>query len=303
MKTKMSVFLFGLFMSLLSVTVALGQVGQTPINQSGLFTIAQGQDAPTFGFTIAPAQGLQPDQVSKITMRVLIRAAGLTLKKVGVANYAARPNLAVYAAGAKVIATNTGWNSDIVVSTVNAQVGAFPLDTPTASEYDSAIVLELGIGSYTVQVTDSTSIGKRTLIELYNADRLPTTGLLRLSNMSLRGVLPINVGLTFDGTGSKPFLFRAIGPTLGQFGVLNTSNDPRLTLYTAQGGKITENDNWTADLAPVFAKVGAFPLATGSKDAALQFSMVTRGPTSITAGADGPSEGVVLIEVYEVPTS
>jgi hypothetical protein len=299
MKTKTLVCIIGLFVSLLSA-IGYGQVGQTPINQAGLFTIAAGQDAPTFGFTIAPAPGLQPNQVSKISMRVLVRAAGLTLKKLNVANYAAKPNLVVYDSGGRVIATNTGWNSDIVVSTVNAQVGAFPLDAPTSFEYDSAVVLELPVGSYTVQVTDNTSIGKRALIELYNADRLPTTGLLRLSNMSLRGVLPITVGMVFDGTGSKPFLFRAIGPTLGLFGVTNTSNDPHLVLYTAQGGKITENDNWGAELAPVFAKVGAFPLATGSKDSALQYVVVSRGPLSITIGSDG-TPGVTLVEVYEVP--
>jgi len=288
-------------MSLLTA-IGYGQVGQTPINQSGLFTIALGQDAPTFGFTIAPAQGLSAAQVSKITMRVIVRGGGLTLKKFGIGNYATKPSLALYDSSGKVINTNGNWNNDVVVKTVSAQVGAFPFEAPTAAEYDSAIVMELPVGSYTLQVTDPGSVGKRVLIELYNADRLPTTGLLRLSNVSLRGVLPMSVGLTFDGTGSKPFLFRAVGPSLGQFGVSGTSTDPKLILYSAQGVKIVENDNWAADLAATFGKVGAFPLAAGSKDAAFIYDVISRGPLSFTIAGEGQA-GVTLVEVYEVPTS
>jgi hypothetical protein len=82
--------------------------------------------------------------------------------------------------------------------------------------------------------------------------------------------------------------------------------DPRLQLFVFQGPdkiKIAENDDWTPNLAPISANVGAFPLQFGSKDAALSqlvtLDTVTRGVTAIASGT-GP--GVVLVEVYDAST-
>jgi hypothetical protein len=58
---------------------------------------------------------------------------------------------------------------------------------------------------------------------------------------------------------------------------------------------VLENDNWPANLAGTFTSVGAFPLATGSRDAA--FVQSIDGPRSIQARGTGA--GVILVEAYD----
>ncbi len=96
-------------------------------------------------------------------------------------------------------------------------------------------------------------------------------------------------------------LIRAVGPTLGAFGVSGALADPKLELY-AGTALIQSNDNWagTAALGSAFSAVGAFSLDPASKDSAL---LVTLPPGSYTAQVSGVNgaTGVALVEVYEVP--
>jgi hypothetical protein len=65
------------------------------------------------------------------------------------------------------------------------------------------------------------------------------------------------------------------------------------------------NDDWwrsggAVSLPPVFGSVGAFALATQSRDAALVATLPPGSYTAQLAGAGGTT-GVALVEVYEVP--
>jgi len=53
-------------------------------------------------------------------------------------------------------------------------------------------------------------------------------------------------------------------------------------------------------VASVAARVGAFPLPAGSKDAAILVSLAPGNYTALVSGA-GESSGIALVEVYEVP--
>lgn len=122
----------------------------------------------------------------------------------------------------------------------------------------------------------------------------------RLSNLSVRTSLPANerliVGMTVSG-GAGNVLVRAVGPTLGAFGVGSAMADPRLELYSGQT-RVFENDNWSADLAATFGTVGAFGLTSGSRDAAFVRSV----DGGVTAQALGPAAGIVLVEAYALGT-
>ncbi len=122
----------------------------------------------------------------------------------------------------------------------------------------------------------------------------------RLSNLSVRTSLPANerliVGMTVSG-GAGNVLVRAVGPTLGAFGVGSAMADPRLELYSGQT-RVFENDNWSADLAATFGTVGAFGLTAGSRDAAFVRSV----DGGVTAQALGPAAGIVLVEAYALGT-
>ncbi len=62
---------------------------------------------------------------------------------------------------------------------------------------------------------------------------------------------------------------------------------------------MAQNDNWGGNLAAAFVSAGAFPLAAGSTDAALDFPV--DGP--YTAQVSGTGPGIMLVEVYDTGSS
>lgn len=125
-----------------------------------------------------------------------------------------------------------------------------------------------------------------------------------LSNLSVRATIGrdghgLNVGFVLRGEAAKLLLVRAIGPALRSFGMSDAVADPRLTLYSAAGAAVAGNDDWRADDADFFARLGAFALSAGSADAAVAF----RAPGGAgTAVVEADAGGVVLAEIY-VPSS
>lgn len=114
------------------------------------------------------------------------------------------------------------------------------------------------------------------------------------------------VGFTVD-TAMKPVLIRGVGSQLSGFGVTGVLNNPRIVVYDGAGRAIAENDNWsalgdtnTSLLADAAAKVGAFPLVTGSSDAAL-IRMLPPGAYTVHVSSVSGGAGVALVEVYQVP--
>ena len=93
-------------------------------------------------------------------------------------------------------------------------------------------------------------------------------------------------------------LLRAVGPTLGEFGLQGTLADPKLEMYTGSV-RSAANDQWSASglLRSDFTAVGAFPLPDRSRDAALRLP-VSGGRSLQIVGADGGS-GIALVELYD----
>ena len=125
----------------------------------------------------------------------------------------------------------------------------------------------------------------------------------RLANLAIRAEAaagaPLIVGFNVGAGAEKTVLIRAVGPTLGLFGVASPLADPRLELFAAGGRKIGENDNHASADAPVFTQVGAFALAAGSKDAVIVARLASGSYTAHVTGAAG-TRGTALVEVYEV---
>jgi len=68
--------------------------------------------------------------------------------------------------GAIIIASNSGWNGDPVISAVAASIGAFTFTSLTS--HDSAVVLTLPPGvPYTVEVSSASGGGGAVLVEIY----------------------------------------------------------------------------------------------------------------------------------------
>jgi len=222
--------------------------------------------------------------------QVLVRAAGPALTGLGVAGAMVDPRIDG-ASGT----LNDNWDASL--SATFSSVGAFAF---VNGSKDSALVQNVGGGtSFLVRGTDAGIV----LVETYDLG----TGTQRLVNVSARNlsgtgdnILIAGFNVAGNGSGAKQLLIRAVGPKLAAFGVSGFLADPKLEVYNTAGVKVTENDDWSASLAPVFASVGAFALDNGSKDAAVLIALPPGGYTAQVKGADGGT-GEALIEVYEIP--
>ncbi len=98
---------------------------------------------------------------------VLIRGDGPVLGTFGVSGPLPDPVLTVYNGSGAVIATNTGWATNAnptAISTAALEVGAFALPNPSP---DSALLLTLQPGAYTVQITSAKGNSGIALFEAY----------------------------------------------------------------------------------------------------------------------------------------
>lgn len=102
-------------------------------------------------------------------------------------------------------------------------------------------------------------------------------------------------GFVVGGTIKRQVLVRAVGPTLASFGVANALATPVLTVANAQG-VVGTNSGWGGNGQVSFASllVGAFPLPSDSRDAAL---VLLLDPGSYNVQVAGGA-GEVLVEIY-----
>lgn len=161
-------------------------------------------------------------------------------------------------------------------------------------------------GWYSVRITAGATLVTTEPVRLLVAQ--PEPG--KLVNISLRGRPGqgsdvLIAGFIIDGNVPRRVLVRGIGPGLAGFGVADTLADPSVRLFDEAGRPVASNDDWSAsvdaaEIAVVSDSIGAFALATGSKDAVLLRTLVPGAFTAHVSGPDGTS-GIALVEVYEVP--
>src|SRR5258708_6452924 len=59
--------------------------------------------------------------------------------------------------------------------------------------------------------------------------------------------------------GDTNILLRAIGPTLGNFGLANSLQDPQLELHNSNGTTLVANDDWRTDQEQEIINTGLAP--------------------------------------------
>ncbi|MCF3650688.1 glycoside hydrolase family 44 protein [Synoicihabitans lomoniglobus] len=239
------------------------------------------------------------------TKEVLLRGIGPTLGGFGVSSILADPVLDLASPADGPLDHNDNWGADADnVATTSARLGAFELES---GSLDAAMVATLPAGAYTARIGDRTDGSGVTLGEAYDAD---ITGTARLTNVSARtwvGTDSDNLiaGFVISGDVGQTLLIRAVGPTLAQWGVPGLLDDPVLRIYR-QGDTMPlyQNDDWddiayAAEIATAAQTVGAFPLSTGTNDAALLLTLPP-GVYSAVVSGKANTTGVALVEVYEV---
>lgn len=207
--------------------------------------------------------------------------------------------------GATQIAENDNWGSNAQTAPIAAQVGAFPF--PSVSK-DAAIFTTFTQGAATSHITSVDTGTGVSLAEVFDASSNFTPGSARLTNVSARAHVGTGANVLIGGFvigGGSPIrvLIRAIGPTLGNFGVGGLLADPKLELHSS-AGLIASNDNWSeaANAAAITADAGAhaFALPTNSKDAVILTTLPPGAYSAIIKGVNDTA-GTALLEVYEVP--
>ncbi|MBE2213569.1 MAG: immunoglobulin domain-containing protein [Opitutaceae bacterium] len=246
------------------------------------------------------------------TKRLLIRAVGPTLGRLGVPNPLADPRLVLkrFDAGTNAyvdVLTNDDWgtasNAAEIMSTASS-LNAFSLN---AGSTDAAALVDLAPGRYTVVADGKGGADGLSIVELYDADAgTPTARMVNISNRGYVGVggeimIP---GFVVSSEGSRTFLIRAVGPSLARFGVTGVLANPQLTVFRGADPILT-NDDWdgiagSATTASVAAQVSAFSLSAGSADAAFVVTLPP-GAYTVQASGVGGTTGVALVEVYLVP--
>ena len=98
------------------------------------------------------------------TDTLLIRGIGPTLSEFNVGGVLATPMVTVFDSTGAQIATNTGWGGGATLASAFAAVGAFSLPATSA---DSAVLVTLPAGAYTVQVAGTNNSTGIALVEVY----------------------------------------------------------------------------------------------------------------------------------------
>ena len=111
-------------------------------------------------------------------------------------------------------------------------------------------------------------------------------------------------GFVISGDATMRVLVRAVGPTLGNFGVAGFVVDPKFDFFGPGNAMIGTNDNWSANATVQTAVIaaaqhaGAFALPVNSRDAGL-VSVIGSGSHTVVVSGVGETTGVCLVEGYE----
>ena len=225
--------------------------------------------------------------------KVIIRAIGPSLSQF-FTGALPNPTLELFA-GSTSLQSNNDWKD-----TQQTEIEATGVQ-PT-NDLESAIVRTLAPGAYTAVVKGAdgnTGIG---LVEAYDLDQAANS---QLANIATRGFVESGNDVMIGGfiaggggNGAVKVVVRAIGPALGNFGIMNALQDPTLELRDTNGMLIAGNDNWKQTQQADLQQTGLAP--SDDRESAVLAILNGAGYTAIVRGS-GNTTGVAIVEVYNLP--
>jgi arylsulfate sulfotransferase len=260
------------------------RVGPQALNLSTRGTVSSGDNVLINGFII---RGTEPKSV-------VLRALGPSLGGFGVSGVLTDPVLTLHNSSGTVIASNDNWQAD------PGQIEIAANGLAPANLLESATIQTLAPGAYTMVVTGTNSTPGISLAEIY--DLSPQSN-CKLANMSGRGYVGTGDNVLISGfivgdVENATVIVRALGPSLGSFGVNQPLSDPVLTIYDSKGSVIASNDNWQDDNnAPDVQRNGLAP--PNALESAIVLHLPAGAYTAIVRGANGAT-GNALVEVYDL---
>jgi hypothetical protein len=187
--------------------------------------------------------------------------------------------------------TNDNWQDA-------ANSGQIPASYRPGNIKESAILVDLAPGGYTVILKGAhggTGVG---LVEVFDLDSNPA---VQLANISTRGFIDTgdNVmigGFVVQGTEPSHILVRATGPSLHNAGLNGVLEDPTLELHDANGNVIS-NDDWRETQEAEILATTIQP--QNNKEPAILATLVPGAYTAIVRGKNNTT-GIGLIEAFTV---
>ena len=227
---------------------------------------------------------------------VIVRAIGPSLSEFGVPGALPDPTLELYQ-GNTLLFSNDDWRNSAQQAEIESS-GLAP-----NNEAESAIIWTLTPGeNYTAVMRGKNG---QTGVGIVEAFDLARSAASELANISTRGFVDVDdnvmiAGLIVTPTGGANvnILVRALGPTLGDFGVPDALVNPTLDLVNSSGTVIRSNDNWKDSQRAVIEATGLAP--NHDAESALVESVAPGAYTAIVRG-NGRTTGIGLVEVYRIP--
>lgn len=293
--------------------------GSVPTSQKNA-TVANGQNlkvdyvvtgsAPTPTPTPTPTPGASPPKLANISTRaivgtganvliggfiitgtqskqVIVRGIGPSLSLPG---KLADPVLELHDSSGTLIGFNDNWGQASNAGAIST-TGVAPTNPS-----ESAILMNLAPGSYTVVLSGANQGSGAGVVEVYDLD---TPADAKLANISTRASVQSGDNVLIGGiivVGQSPadVIVRAIGPSLPVSGALA---DPTLELRDASGALVGSNDDWRSTQQAAILNTGVAP--TRDAESAIVTSFSPGIYTAIVRGANGTA-GVAVVEVYQL---
>ncbi len=221
--------------------------------------------------------------------RVVLRGVGPSLGLVGLGGVLADPVLELYDSSGILVEAN---DNRLAIPGI-----ANPLLPLNPSE--SILTAILPPGRYTTVLHGAsggdTGLG---LVELYDMDPANSN----VSNISTRGEAGTGNDAMIGGFiigGSDPIkvLVRALGPSLGAFGIGSPLPDPVLELHDGNGNLLFTNDNWRSDQEQQI--IDSLLAPSDNRESALLATLQPGSYTALVHDANF-STGVALVEAYNL---
>jgi hypothetical protein len=232
------------------------------------------------------------------TKKIIVRAIGPSLLPFGIADALGNPILEIRDGSNTLVATNDDWGTTqvggIITGDQSAEISGSGL--APGNNLESAIIANLAPGSYTAVVR---GVGNTVGTGVVDAFDMSAASPARLANIATRGLVQPGDKLMIAGfiiqNGDVRAVVRAIGPSLGAFGIGNALPDTALQLRDQNGIIVRENDDWQSDQKQELESTGLQP--SDLLEAAV---VTTIPPGQYTVQVRGKPEttGIGVVQVY-----
>jgi hypothetical protein len=192
------------------------------------------------------------------------------------------------------IAGNDDWKTD--------QQNVESTGLAPSNDRESALVVTLDPGAYTVVMRGKNNTSGIGVVDMFDIGLAANA---RLANVSSRGFIGTGDNILIGGFFAGPqtaavtgVVFRAIGPSLSNFGVPQPMQDPTIEIHNRDGDIIASNDDWQTDQKTAIEATGLAP--SDSRESAILLRNFDPGPYTAIVRGKNNTTGVGLVEIYDV---